>query len=155
MEQCQILAGVEAADTPGNLTHAGRTLKGCKIHPLVNAFCDPFRVATFCGLTEGIGLRSQPPANIYQPFRLTGLCSQNETCSRDVNLNARAVARVSKPAVSPASKSAGRGDGAAVADLEIRDTADLEVCATALKTFRLRKCSGLLESERSGKDLCK
>ena len=47
------------------------------------------------------------------------------------------VAQVSKPAVSPISKSAGRGEhearGAVVAraGLETRDTADLEVCATA------------------------
>jgi Ca-activated chloride channel family protein len=47
------------------------------------------------------------------------------------------VAQVSKPAVSPISKSAGRaeaeraGHAVAVAGLETRDTADLEVCATA------------------------
>jgi hypothetical protein len=40
------------------------------------------------------------------------------------------VAQVSKPAVSPTSKSAGRGNCGNPADLEIRDTADLEVCAT-------------------------
>jgi hypothetical protein len=40
------------------------------------------------------------------------------------------VAQVSKPAVSPTSKSAGRGNCGKPADLEIRDTADLEVCAT-------------------------
>jgi arsenite-transporting ATPase len=46
------------------------------------------------------------------------------------------VAQVSKPAVSPTSKSAGRGNAntasivESVAGLETRDTADLEVCAT-------------------------
>ena len=46
-----------------------------------------------------------------------------------------AVAQVSKPAVSPTSKSAGRSS--ADAGLETRDTADLEVCATfpALLTY--------------------
>jgi hypothetical protein len=46
------------------------------------------------------------------------------------------VAQVSKPAVSPTSKSAGRGNYDRSADLEIRDTADLEVCATAITFFR-------------------
>jgi cobalt-zinc-cadmium resistance protein CzcA len=41
-----------------------------------------------------------------------------------------AVAQVSKPAVSPTSKSAGRGKVEGAAGLETRDTADLEVCAT-------------------------
>ncbi|MCU0784950.1 MAG: efflux RND transporter permease subunit [Verrucomicrobia bacterium] len=41
-----------------------------------------------------------------------------------------AVAQVSKPAVSPTSKSAGRGMVGSAAGLETRDTADLEVCAT-------------------------
>ncbi|MBM4094411.1 MAG: hypothetical protein FJ276_34135, partial [Planctomycetes bacterium] len=41
------------------------------------------------------------------------------------------VAQVSKPAVSPTSKSAGGGHRAPAAGLETRDTADLEVCATA------------------------
>jgi hypothetical protein len=40
------------------------------------------------------------------------------------------VAQVSKPAASPISKSAGRRDGATLAGLETRDTADWEVCAT-------------------------
>jgi hypothetical protein len=40
------------------------------------------------------------------------------------------VAQVSKPAVSPISKSAGRHHCEASAGLETRDTADLEVCAT-------------------------
>jgi hypothetical protein len=42
------------------------------------------------------------------------------------------VAQVSKPAVSPISKSAGCRNGVAAAGLETRDTADLEVCATGL-----------------------
>jgi len=41
----------------------------------------------------------------------------------------RLVAPVSKPAVSPTSKSQGIGNHS-VAGLETRDTADLEVCAT-------------------------
>ncbi|HEY3763114.1 MAG TPA: glycosyltransferase family 39 protein [Verrucomicrobiae bacterium] len=40
------------------------------------------------------------------------------------------VAQVSQPAVSPTSKSAGREKSGKPADLEIRDTADLEVCGT-------------------------
>ena len=44
--------------------------------------------------------------------------------------NARGVPQVSKPAVSPISKSAGRRKCAAFAGLETRDTADLEVCGT-------------------------
>ena len=40
------------------------------------------------------------------------------------------VAQVSKPAVSPASKPAKCGAVVRSADLEIRDTADSEVCAT-------------------------
>jgi hypothetical protein len=40
------------------------------------------------------------------------------------------VPQVSKPAVSPISKSAGRPVGEAFAGLETRDTADFEVCAT-------------------------
>jgi hypothetical protein len=40
------------------------------------------------------------------------------------------VAQVSKPAVSPTSKSASVLFGEALAGLETRDTADLEVCAT-------------------------
>ena len=40
------------------------------------------------------------------------------------------VAQVSKPAVSPISKSAGCGHGVASAGWETRATADLEVCAT-------------------------
>ena len=40
------------------------------------------------------------------------------------------VPQVSKPAVSPISKSAGRRKGVASAGLETRDTADLEVCGT-------------------------
>ena len=43
-----------------------------------------------------------------------------------------AVAQVSKPAASPTSKSAGRGMVEGAADLETRDTADLEVCATGV-----------------------
>jgi hypothetical protein len=42
------------------------------------------------------------------------------------------VPQVSKPAVSPISKSAGRQKCAAFAGLETRDTADLEVCGTGL-----------------------
>jgi len=42
----------------------------------------------------------------------------------------RIVAQVSKPAVSPTSKSAAATPGEALAGLETRDTADLEVCAT-------------------------
>jgi hypothetical protein len=42
------------------------------------------------------------------------------------------VAQVSKPAVSPISKSAGCRNGVASAGLETRDTSDLEVCATRL-----------------------
>jgi len=42
------------------------------------------------------------------------------------------VAQVSKPAVSPISKSAGLGSGARLAGLETHDTADLEVCATSV-----------------------
>jgi hypothetical protein len=42
----------------------------------------------------------------------------------------RPVAQVSKPAVSPTSKSAAVGLVEAFAGLETRDTADLEVCAT-------------------------
>ncbi|HEY3763354.1 MAG TPA: GspH/FimT family pseudopilin [Verrucomicrobiae bacterium] len=45
------------------------------------------------------------------------------------------VAQVSKPAVSPTSKSAGLKQSESWADLEIRDTADLEVCATAAFTL--------------------
>jgi hypothetical protein len=44
--------------------------------------------------------------------------------------SAKEVAQVSQPAVSPTSKSAGRGNIGKPADWEIRDTADLEVCAT-------------------------
>jgi len=40
------------------------------------------------------------------------------------------VAQVSKPAVSPTSKSARATQRGPVAGLETRDTADLEVCAT-------------------------
>jgi len=40
------------------------------------------------------------------------------------------VAQVSEPAVSPTSKSAGLENTGKSADLEIRDTADWEVCAT-------------------------
>jgi hypothetical protein len=43
----------------------------------------------------------------------------------------KSVAQVSKPAVSPTSKSATRGHDRKLADLEIRDTADWEVCATS------------------------
>jgi hypothetical protein len=46
--------------------------------------------------------------------------------------NKTGVAQVSKPAVSPISKSADRRNGVASAGLETRDTADLEVCATGL-----------------------
>jgi hypothetical protein len=42
------------------------------------------------------------------------------------------VPQVSKPAVSPISKSAGPQKGEASAGLETRETADLEVCATSL-----------------------
>ena len=42
------------------------------------------------------------------------------------------VPQVSKPAVSPISKSAGRRNCATFAGLETRDTADLEVCGTGL-----------------------
>jgi hypothetical protein len=42
------------------------------------------------------------------------------------------VPQVSKPAVSPISKSAGRQKCVASAGLETRDTADLEVCGTGL-----------------------
>jgi len=42
------------------------------------------------------------------------------------------VPQVSKPAVWPISKSAGRRECAAFAGLETRDTADLEVCGTGL-----------------------
>jgi hypothetical protein len=42
------------------------------------------------------------------------------------------VAQVSKPAVSPISKSAGCRNGVASAGLETRDTADLGVCVTGL-----------------------
>ena len=48
------------------------------------------------------------------------------------------VAQVSKPAVSPISKSAGCRNCAASAGLETRDTADLEVCGTSLT----EKCPG-------------
>jgi len=45
------------------------------------------------------------------------------------------VAQVSKPAVSPISKSAGACDGARLAGLETHDTADLEVCATSVAAW--------------------
>jgi hypothetical protein len=44
--------------------------------------------------------------------------------------SAKEVAQVSQPAVSPTSKSAGHGNIGKSADWEIRDPADLEVCAT-------------------------
>ena len=47
-----------------------------------------------------------------------------------VQASALSVAQVSKPAVSPFSKSAGLGTVRASAGLETRDTADLEICAT-------------------------
>jgi hypothetical protein len=51
-----------------------------------------------------------------------------------IQCNAEPVAQVSKPAVSPISKSAGRANSqrgvGQLAGLETRDTADLEVCAT-------------------------
>ena len=56
------------------------------------------------------------------------------------------VAPVSKPAVSPASQSAGRGRSAATADLEIRDPADSEVCATVVLA-RYTPDVGFTESE--------
>ena len=46
----------------------------------------------------------------------------------------RVAIQVSEPAVSPISKSAGCRHGVAPASLETRDTADLEICATALPT---------------------
>ena len=48
----------------------------------------------------------------------------------------KSVAQVSKPAVSPTSKSARFGNGRKPADLEIHDTADLEVGAKAIEFFR-------------------
>ena len=52
--------------------------------------------------------------------------------STTIQPDAAFVAPASKPAVLPASKSAGRGRSAGTADLEIRDTADSEVCATGV-----------------------
>jgi hypothetical protein len=47
-----------------------------------------------------------------------------------VETSAKEVAQVSQSVVSPTSKSAGHGNIGKSADWEIRDTADLEVCAT-------------------------
>jgi len=59
------------------------------------------------------------------------------------------VAQVSKPAVSPISKSAGRCNGVASAGLETRATADLEVCATGLPVFIcVNLCSSVVEMNR-------
>jgi hypothetical protein len=52
--------------------------------------------------------------------------------------SAAAVAQVSKPAVSPTSKSADRGAAQTSAGLETRDTADLEICATNSATVVLQ-----------------
>jgi len=60
--------------------------------------------------------------NVRQPAKTLSLHAEAEM-----------VAQVSQPAVSPASKPAGRANGKA--GLETRDTADLEVCATGLAAF--------------------
>jgi hypothetical protein len=63
-----------------------------------------------------------PPAPTGQPRPAHSLADEGNA----------GVAQVSKPAVSPISKSAGRRNRVASAGLETRDTADLEVCATGL-----------------------
>jgi hypothetical protein len=51
-------------------------------------------------------------------------------CLEQVERMKSQVTQVSKPAVSPTSKSAMRQSSGTLAGLETRDTADLEVCAT-------------------------
>jgi ferredoxin-nitrite reductase len=62
--------------------------------------------------------------------------------TNDIGFMAVKVAQVSKPAVSPISKSAGLGNDGRVAGFETRDTADLEVCATPAPGvfFRVELC---------------
>ena len=71
--------------------------------------------------------------NPYWPARIAALVA-HWVASNILRTLKKFVAQVSKPAVSPASKSAERGNCGKPADLEIRDSSDLEGCAP-LKAF--------------------
>jgi len=75
----------------------------------------------------------------YSPFSIYSH-SRNRHDTRLLLMTRQSlVAQVSKPAVSPTSKSASHKDGRKPADLEIRDTADWEVCGTTTRFISLKK----------------
>jgi pyruvate/2-oxoglutarate dehydrogenase complex dihydrolipoamide dehydrogenase (E3) component len=76
------------------------------------------------------------------PYEIVHIAiQQGETAAKNIiraMTSAAQVAQVSQPAVSPISKSAGRCNVEVSADLETRDTAGLEVCATEMHRMDYR-----------------
>jgi len=102
------------------------------------------RVYVCAGLTLGklnaVGWRG----TVRQPARSTSNNREAHLDTATIAQTRRFVAQVSKPAVSPTSKSAGRGNHTVCGFVPQsgRDTADLEVCATGAVSRCARKSAG-------------